>query len=98
MVGGPGFIVGYNTGSKYATFEPGARHIGKSIEGRNSANPTSMILTSALMLDHLGIKQMGDVIRKAVETVLREGKVRTTDMGGSATTTEFCHQVIKNMK
>ena len=95
LVGGPGFIVGYNLGTEYATFEPGARHVGKSMEGRNSANPTSMILSSALMLNHLGLQKQGNGLRQAVDTVLKEGKVQTFDMGGTASTTEFCKEIIK---
>uniref|UniRef100_A0A8B9HXS2 Isocitrate dehydrogenase (NAD(+)) 3 non-catalytic subunit gamma n=1 Tax=Astyanax mexicanus TaxID=7994 RepID=A0A8B9HXS2_ASTMX len=53
LVGGPGLVPGANLGSDYAVFETATRNTGKSIAGRNIANPTAMLLASCLMLDHL---------------------------------------------
>ncbi|CAH1265116.1 IDH3B [Branchiostoma lanceolatum] len=54
LVGGPGLVPGENIGEEYAVFETATRNTGKSIAGQNVANPTAMLLASALMLEHLG--------------------------------------------
>uniref|UniRef100_A0A8C5BY33 Isocitrate dehydrogenase [NAD] subunit, mitochondrial n=1 Tax=Gadus morhua TaxID=8049 RepID=A0A8C5BY33_GADMO len=53
LVGGPGLVPGANYGKDYAVFETATRNTGKSIAGRNIANPTAMLLASCMMLDHL---------------------------------------------
>ena len=57
------------------------------IAGRGVANPIGQIWSGAMMLDHLGHKEAGDAIVKAIEAVLKEGP-RTPDMGGKASTQE----------
>ena len=54
LVGGPGIVPGCNIGREYALFEPGCRHVAKDIMGTNKANPAAMILSSTMMLRHLG--------------------------------------------
>ena len=54
LVGGPGIVPGCNIGRDYALFEPGCRHVAKDIMGANKANPAAMILSSTMMLRHLG--------------------------------------------
>ena len=58
------------------------------IAGRNIANPIGQIWSGAMMLEHLGHKNAGDAIVRAIETVLVEGP-RTRDMGGTASTQEL---------
>src|SRR6059058_5167424 len=58
------------------------------IAGRNIANPIGQIWSGAMMLEHLGYKQAGDAVVRAIETVIREGP-RTRDMGGKASTSEM---------
>ncbi|GDY33576.1 tartrate dehydrogenase [Gandjariella thermophila] len=59
------------------------------IAGRGLANPVAQILTAAMMLDHLGEHAAGAAVRDAVDAVLRDGTVRTPDIGGRATTGEL---------
>lgn len=61
---------------------------------RQIANPTAIILCAANMLMHLNLSSYGIALRRAVESVIREGKVRTRDLGGYASTTEFSNAVI----
>lgn len=82
LVGGPGVVPGCNFGREYALFEPGCRHVGKDIMGANKANPSAMILSSTMMLRHLGLESQANVIAAAVYDVIQEGKVRTADMRG----------------
>jgi 3-isopropylmalate dehydrogenase len=58
------------------------------IAGRGIANPIAAILSVAMMLDHLGIAAPAHRVRRAVAQVLRAGRPRTPDLGGSATTAD----------
>ncbi len=62
--------------------------------GKNVANPTAMLLSAAKMLEHVGLPKKGAHIKSAVDKVLREGKVRTKDLGGYATTSQFTQAVV----
>jgi len=97
LVGGPGIVPGCNVGREYALFEPGCRHVAKDLMGTNKANPAAMILSSTMMLRHLGLESLANSIAQSTFDVINEGKVRTADMGGSATTTDFTAAVIKGL-
>ncbi|EMD40760.1 mitochondrial NAD-dependent isocitrate dehydrogenase subunit 1 precursor [Gelatoporia subvermispora B] len=97
LVGGPGIVPGCNVGTEYALFEPGCRHVAEDIKGTNRANPAAMILSSTMMLRHLGLDNLANNIASATFGVVNGGKVRTADMGGSATTSDFTAAVIKNL-
>ncbi|GME91932.1 unnamed protein product [Ambrosiozyma monospora] len=97
LVGGPGVVPGANFGREYAVFEPGCRHVGLDIKGKNQANPTAMILSATMMLRHLGLDSHADRISKATYDVLAEGQATTQDIGGSATTTEFTDAILKKL-
>lgn len=97
LIGGPGLVAGANYGREYAVFEPGSRHVGLDIKDKNIANPTAMILSASLMLDHLGLNTSASRISKAVHQVIAEGKTTTPDIGGSASTTEFTQAVIEKL-
>ncbi|KAL3126066.1 hypothetical protein niasHT_001705 [Heterodera trifolii] len=98
LVGGAGVVNGESVGSDYVIFEPGSRHTFKEAFGRQIANPTAMILCCANMLNHLHLDQYGSALRESVEKVIRDGKVRTRDLGGYATTGEFVSEVIDNFQ
>ncbi|KAF9959148.1 isocitrate dehydrogenase (NAD(+)) idh1 [Mortierella alpina] len=97
LVGGPGIVPGCNIGREYAMFEPGCRHVGKDIQGLNSANPSAMILSSVMMLRHLGLDDHANKIAYAVSKTILNGAVKTPDMGGSSTTTDFTSAVMSNL-
>jgi isocitrate dehydrogenase (NAD+) len=59
------------------------------IAGKNLANPTALLLSSLLMLRHIGEDDAAARIQRALEQVLANGAVRTRDLGGTATTAEF---------
>ena len=94
LVGGPGLVPGVNLGREYALFEPGSRHVAKDIQGRNTANPTAMILSGVMMLRHLGLEECAQRIENAVYSTLKAGNAKTPDLGGSHTTTDFTLEVI----
>ncbi|KAG7666094.1 IDH1 [[Candida] subhashii] len=97
LIGGPGLVPGANFGREYAVFEPGCRHVGLDIQGKNSANPTAMILSACMMLRHLGLNEPADKISQATYDVIADGKVRTKDIGGSSSTTEFTDAIISKL-
>jgi len=97
LVGGPGIVPGCNIGREYALFEPGCRHVAKDIKGTNKANPAAMILSATMMLRHLGLDSIANSITTSTYDVINSGKVRTKDMGGNATTSDFTAAVIQNL-
>jgi tartrate dehydrogenase/decarboxylase/D-malate dehydrogenase len=67
------------------------------IAGRGLANPLAQILSGRMMLEFLGQQQAAELLEKAVRAVLREGRVLTRDLGGSATTREVTNAVLAGM-
>ncbi|KAJ5748044.1 uncharacterized protein N7511_009740 [Penicillium nucicola] len=98
LVGGPGLVPGCNMGRDVAVFEPGCRHVGLDIKGKDQANPSAMILSGSMLLRHLGLDEHANRISKAVYDVIGEGQTRTRDMGGQATTHEFTRAVLDKME
>jgi isocitrate/isopropylmalate dehydrogenase len=88
MVGGLGFGCSGNIGDKLAVFEP-THGSAPKYAGQYKVNPIATILAAKMMLDWLGEKEMADKIEAATAAVIREGKVRTYDMGGSATSLQM---------
>jgi len=64
------------------------------IAGKGFANPTALLMSSILMLDHLGERTAAERIQNALESVYREAKHTTRDVGGKAGTEEFADAVI----
>ncbi|HHX17703.1 MAG TPA: isocitrate/isopropylmalate dehydrogenase family protein, partial [Clostridium sp.] len=96
LVGGMGFAPGANIGSEYAVFEA-VHGSAPDIAGKNIANPTALILSGIHMLKHIGEVEASNKIESALSSVLKEGKVLTKDIGGSASTTEFTDYVISKI-
>lgn len=79
LIGGLGLAPGANIGSECAIFE--ATHgSAPDIAGKDMANPTALILSAAMMLDHLGEPGAADAVRDAVREVLAEGTSVTADI------------------
>lgn len=97
LVGGLGIAPGANIGEKIALFEP-IHGTAPTIVGQGIANPTATILSSCLMLKHIGEGAKGDMIEQAVAKVIKDGKTVTVDLGGTASTMEFANAVIAEIK
>ncbi|OHE92554.1 isocitrate dehydrogenase subunit 1 [Colletotrichum orchidophilum] len=97
LVGGAGIVPGCNMGRDVAVFEPGCRHVGLDIKGKDQANPTALILSGAMLLRHLGLDDHANRISQAIYGVIAEGQVRTRDMGGEATTHQFTKAILDKM-
>jgi len=64
------------------------------ITGKGIANPLAAILSTGMLLDHLGLAKSATAVRQAVAAVLKAGKPRTPDLGGSATTAAVTEAVL----
>jgi isocitrate dehydrogenase (NAD+) len=96
LVGGLGLAPSANIGQGVAVFEA-VHGSAPDIAGKGIANPTALILSAVLMLRYLNEKQAADRIENAVRTVFTQGKVRTGDLGGAATTKQFVEAVLAVM-
>ncbi|KAI6209392.1 Isocitrate dehydrogenase [NAD] subunit, mitochondrial [Aphelenchoides besseyi] len=96
LVGGAGVVPGQSIGSDFVIFEPGSRHSYFEASGRQIANPTAMFLCTSNLLRHLNLDHQGIALRAAVKKTIADGRVKTRDLGGYATTSEFTSSVIDN--
>lgn len=97
LVGGLGVAPAANIGEREAVFEA-VHGSAPDIAGKGIANPTSLVLSAAMLLDHIGQTDVGARIRQAIGTTLRDPEGRTDDLGGHATTKEFTTAVLRNLK
>jgi isocitrate/isopropylmalate dehydrogenase len=96
MVGGLGFGCSGNIGEKLAVFEPSHGSAPK-YAGQYKVNPIATILAGKMMLDWLRETDKAARLEKATAEVIAEGKVRTYDMGGTATTLEMGEAIAKRV-
>ncbi len=96
LVGGLGMVPGANIGVAAAVFEA-VHGSAPDIAGKNLANPIALVLSAALMLRHLGEGDAAERVECAVTATLREGKIRTRDLGGTAGTTEVRDAIIAHL-
>ena len=97
LIGGLGLVPGANIGEKGAVFEA-VHGSAPDIAGKGIANPTALLQSAILMLRHIEERAAAEKIERAMLTVFEEGKVRTRDIGGSASTNEFADAIIAKMK
>lgn len=96
LIGGLGLIPGANIGNGMAIFEP-VHGSAPDIAGKGLANPTAMILSSAMMLDYLGEKDKANLLRAAVHSVINKSETITKDLGGNSTTIEYTDALINEI-
>ena len=97
LVGGLGAAPGANIGVNAAIFEA-VHGSAPDIAGKGIANPTALLLAAGLMLDHVGQVEKAAALRKAIDAALNADKVRTRDLGGTASTSEFADAVISRVR
>ena len=96
LVGGLGVIPAANLGANVGVFEA-VHGSAPDIAGQNVANPMALLLSALLMLQHIGETPMADRIMRALGVVLTEDQVRTRDLGGTASTTEFADAICRRL-
>jgi isocitrate dehydrogenase (NAD+) len=95
LIGGLGLAPGANVGRDAAVFEA-VHGSAPDIAGQGVANPSAVILAGCMLFDHIGQPQVAAGVQTALVAVL-QGEIRTPDLGGSATTTEFANQIVKEL-
>ncbi|MGE5358464.1 MAG: isocitrate dehydrogenase (NAD(+)) [Bacteroidales bacterium] len=96
LVGGLGVVGSANLGEGTAVFEA-VHGTAPDIAGRNMANPTALLLSALLMLRHLGERSHAEIVHQAMVRVLTERNIRTPDLGGTATTTEYTDAICREI-
>ncbi len=93
LVGGLGLTPGANIGATAAIFEA-VHGSAPDIAGKGVANPTALLLASAMMLEHCRLPQLAARLRTAIDQTLNLDKVRTGDLGGRASTADFTRALV----
>ncbi len=96
LIGGLGMAPGANIGEHAAIFEA-VHGSAPDITGKGIANPIALMLAAALMLDHVGRADLGDRLRQAIDATLNIDKVRTGDLGGTASTKQFTAALLQRI-
>ena len=97
LVGGLGFAASGNIGDDFAVFEP-THGSAPKYAGQYKVNPTAMLQSVKLMLDWLGEKDDAKKLDQAIATVIKEGKVKTYDLGGNNTSLEVAEEVSRKFE
>jgi isocitrate dehydrogenase (NAD+) len=97
LVGGLGMVPSGNIGEEAAIFEA-VHGTAPDITGKGIANPTALLMSAIMMLEHIGETSAAQGIKKALHGVYLEGKTLTRDAGGSSTTAEFTDAVIRALE
>jgi isocitrate dehydrogenase (NAD+) len=96
LVGGLGVVPGSNIGENTAIFEA-VHGSAPDIAGQNKANPTALLQSAVMMLQHIGEIEKADRIMKALIAALSDVYARTGDLGGHGTTTSFTDAIIQKL-
>ena len=96
LVGGLGFAASGNIGDKFAVFEP-THGSAPKYAGQYKVNPIAMLQSVRLMLEWLGEKEDAKKLDSAISSVIKEGKVKTYDLGGSNTSLEVAKEIASKL-
>ncbi|KAK8198715.1 NAD-dependent isocitrate dehydrogenase [Zalaria obscura] len=96
LIGGLGLTPSGNIGDECSIFEA-VHGSAPDIAGKGLANPTALLLSSIMMLEHMGLREHAAKIQNAIFSVLAEGKTITGDLGGKAKTHEYADAVISRL-
>ena len=96
LIGGLGVAQGANIGKDYAVFEP-VHGSAPDIAGQDKANPTAMLMSAIEMLNYIGEKEAGQCIKNALFNTL-ESDIKTADLGGKYSCTEFTDAIIQRLR
>ena len=97
LVGGLGVVPGANIGHDVAVFEA-VHGSAPDIAGKDLANPLALIRSGIMMLYHLHKDDVAERVRAALRHVVVKQKIRTRDLGGEATTTQFTDAIVKALE
>jgi isocitrate dehydrogenase (NAD+) len=97
LVGGLGVVPGANIGIEAAVFEA-VHGSAPDIAGKDLANPLALMRSGIMMLFHLGKDEVAERVRRALRDVIVRQKIRTRDLEGEATTTQFTDAIVKALE
>ncbi|KAH9625094.1 hypothetical protein KSS87_016723 [Heliosperma pusillum] len=97
LIGGLGLTPSCNIGENGIALAEAVHGSAPDIAGKNMANPTALLLSSVAMLHHLELHDKADNIQNAVLNTIAEGKYRTGDLGGTASTSDFTKAVCDHL-
>lgn len=97
LVGGLGLTPSANIGANGLALMEAVHGTAPDIAGQDKANPTALLLSSVMMLQHLGLRDQAVAIQTAVLSTIAEGKYRTGDLGGTASTSDFTKAIIDKL-
>jgi NAD-dependent isocitrate dehydrogenase len=97
LIGGLGVAAGANIGAKAAVFEA-VHGTAPDIAGKGLANPTALLLSAVMMLEHLKMYEMAARVKAALIEVLSEGKALTPDLKGKASTQDFTAAICQKLR
>ena len=97
LIGGLGLAPGGNIGKDAAIFEA-VHGSAPDIAGKGIANPTALMLAAGMMLEHTNHHHLAAKLKQAIAAVLQQDKIRTGDLGGTATTKEYTEAIIKRLR
>jgi isocitrate dehydrogenase (NAD+) len=97
LVGGLGVAPAANIGVDAAIFEA-VHGSAPDLAGKGVANPLALLLAATMMLDHINRSDLAHQLLKAIHQTLNEDKVRTGDLGGTASTKEFAQAIVGRLK
>jgi len=96
LVGSLGLVPSANVGDEFVVGEP-VHGSAPDIAGQQKANPIAAIRSAGLLLEHMGYPSDAATIYQAVDGVLREGQIKTPDLGGKSTTQEVTDAICKRL-
>jgi isocitrate dehydrogenase (NAD+) len=96
LVGGLGVVPGANFGARAAIFEA-VHGTAPDIAGKDMANPLAVLFSGVMLLRHVGQTRPADRIERAARRLLAEGRTRTRDLGGKATTSGVVKRLIARL-
>jgi isocitrate/isopropylmalate dehydrogenase len=96
LVGGLGFACSGNIGDAYAVFEP-THGSAPKYAGQYKVNPMAMLLAAKMMLEWLGEAEKARRLEQAIADVIKEGQVRTYDMGGKSSSLDVGRAVAEKL-
>ena len=96
LIGGLGLTPSGNIGDECSIFEA-VHGSAPDIAGKNLANPTALLLSSVMMLQHMGLGSHAERIHRAILQTIAEGKTLTRDLRGNAGTDQYTNAIIEKL-
>ena len=97
LIGGLGLTPSGNIGDNGLALMEAVHGTAPDIAGKGLANPTALLLSSVMMLRHIGKVEAAEAVQRAVIKTIADNRTRTGDLGGSSTTAEFTDEIIRNL-